>query len=97
MSEVYEEFWKLLRVDPLQRDAFYRLSILTYQLGDVHKAVVYQHYYGSTGSHAELNIALADLIAQLHIFCLSQGLNYQKLEELGLKRLGEFTARRMRK
>ncbi|RLG44766.1 MAG: hypothetical protein DRN81_03680 [Thermoproteota archaeon] len=96
LSTTWDELWKLLRTDPLQRDVFYRLSVLTYELGDVHKAVVYKHYYGDTGTHAELKVALADLFAQLYIFCLSQGLDVEELEKLGLKRLGAFVTRRVR-
>lgn len=91
----FEELWKLLRTEHIQRDKYYRLSIASYQLGDVHKAVVYQQYYGSVGSHAESKIAISDLIAQIHLLCLTLNLDYDKLQDLGLKRLAEFVSRRM--
>jgi len=92
----YEEVWKLLRKDPIQRNLLWRLSILTYQLGDVIKAIVYKMYYGSEGHHAELKLALADLIAQIRILMIQLGLNYSEIEQLGLERLMEFVVKRMK-
>lgn len=94
---MFEELWKLLRKERIQRDRFYRLAILSYQFGDTAKAVVYKEYYGDEGIHAELRLALADVIAQIHVFCLSENLDFEVIEDLGLKRLGEFVAKRMSK
>ena len=91
----YREVWKLMLSSPIQRDRFYRLCILTYQLGDVVKSTVYEYYYGDSGVHGEVKVALADLIAQIHIFCLHRNLDFRELEELGLKRLADFVVRRM--
>ena len=92
----FEEVWKLLRKDPIQRSLLWRISILTYQLGDVIKAIVYRMYYGSEGHHSELKLALADLIAQLKILMIQLGLDYSEIEQLGLERLMEFVVKRMR-
>ncbi len=91
----YEELWKIMSKHPVQRDILWRMCILIYELGDTVKAVIYKRYYGDTGVHAELKIALADLIAQIHILCLQANLDFKELEELGLKRLGEFVTGRM--
>jgi len=92
----FKEVWMLLKKDPLQRNVLWRLSILSYQLGDVIKATVYRIYYGNEGHHTELKLALADLIAQIRILTIQNGLNYDELEELGLKRLMDFVTKRMR-
>ena len=92
----FEEVWKLLKRDPLQREILWRASILTYQLGDVIKALVYRIYYGEEGHHTELKLALSDLIAQIRILMIQLNLNYNEIEELGLKRLMDFVIRRMR-
>lgn len=73
------------------------MSIISYQLGDVHKAIVYKQYYGSVGMHAELKIAMADLTAQIHMLCLKTGLDFSEVENLGLRRLAEFTSKRMKR
>ena len=92
----FEEVWKLLKKDPLQRNILWRLCILNYQLGDVTKALVYRIYYGEEGHHTELKLGLADLIAQIRILMIQLNLNYNEIEELGLKRLMDFVIRRMR-
>ena len=91
----YEELWKMMSKNPLQRNMFWRLCIMSYELGDAIKSIVYQHYYGDTGVHGEVKTSLADLIAQIHVLCLQCNLDFEELEELGLKRLAEFVARRM--
>jgi len=70
---------------------------MTYQLGDVVKAIVYRIYYGKEGHHTELKLALADLIAQIRILMIQTGLDYNEIEKLGLQRLMDFAVRRIRK
>jgi len=91
----YHEAWRLIAREHTARDTFFRLTVLGYQFGDVQKALVYKSYYGKEGYHKEREVAIADMIAQVHLLCEQQGLDYQELEALGLKRLLEFISDRM--
>ena len=93
----WHEIYRLLMEDPQQRDLGYRFNVAAYQMGDAVKAHVYKHYYGSEGIHAEMRIALADVIAQAHILALHQNLDFDVLEELGKERLYDFVKTRMMK
>jgi hypothetical protein len=93
----FDELWLMLQKQEIEKEPFYRLSILDYQYGDIKKALIYKNYYGSEGIHSELKIALSDLLAQIHIFCLSQDISFYEIESLGLLRLREFCLRRMKK
>lgn len=86
---MWKEAWLLLKEKRLQKDKNFRANILTYNLSDVVKAIVYIQVFGNEGSHAELEIAISDTIAQLHMICESNELNYKQLEDQGLERLLE--------
>lgn len=91
----------LLMKDTLQADAFYRLSILTYQVGDVHKALVYQTCYcrddkAVKAFHAEEKIALADALAQLKAFIQLRGYNFDDIDKLAFERMLDFVSRRFK-
>ena len=66
-------------------DLFFRLSIITYELGDLHRALVYGHSFSSEQfSHVEeAKLALADLFIQLSILCFELGFSEPELKMLG--------------
>ena len=48
------------------------------------------------GAHfAELKNELADTVAMVQMLCRSMGIEYEEINELGLRRLMEFVSRRM--
>ena len=85
----YNEAWKLIRTDKMATDPFVRLTILSYQLEGLGKATFYRYYYNDPVYRKEQEIAISDLIAQIHLFCLLEGFDFRKLEELGYKRIME--------
>ena len=91
----YEEATKMLMTHPRERDVFYRLAILGYQVGDIQKGVVYRSFYGSEGIHKEIEIAIADAIAQLKVLCLLLNVDFEECDALGLSRLWDFVHRRL--
>ena len=54
--------------------------ILTYEIGDIHKLMVYQERFGKSGYIGETKIALADARTMLNL--LSEQLGFEDLEEL---------------
>lgn len=93
----YSELWKILRTLPHQKEPNFRANIVTYNAGDIAKATAYIQIFGSTGSHAELRIAIADTIAQLHILCEMHSLDFNALDDLGKIRLIDRTKELMEK
>ena len=97
MSErprTFEQIYSRIQANSPNNDPFYRLAILGYQYGDVQKGLVYETYYGKTGCHAELKIALADMIAQIRLFCINQNMDFHELQKLGQERLDDFVNKR---
>ena len=80
----FNEVYNILAQSKPNDDKFYRLSVLGYNFGDVQKAIVYIQYYGSVGYHAELEIAISDMITQLRLLCCNQNIDFSKCEKLGL-------------
>jgi len=76
-------------------DPFVRLTILSYQLEGLGKATFYRYYYGDPIYRKEQEIAISDLIAQIHLFCELEGFDFEKLEELGYRRIMETISMRL--
>lgn len=58
----------------------YTARILTYEIGDIHKILIYQDRFGKAGYIGELKIALSDARTMLNL--LSEQLGFNDLEEL---------------
>jgi len=64
----------------VKQTAEFTARVLTYEIGDIHKLMIYQERFGKTGYIGELKIALADARTMLNL--LSEQLGYNDLEEL---------------
>ena len=76
-------------------------AIMTYELGDMMKMLVYRHNYKNNpnrvkGYMIEAKIALSDLLAQCHVICEREGWVFSEIESLGIERLHERIDRRIR-
>lgn len=80
-------------IDEPEKNVFFRLSIIAYELGEVHRAVVYMKRFLKDTKiqkiqRANLKLALADTFTQLSILCKEQGLDEEEIRELGWEHLG---------
>jgi hypothetical protein len=80
--------------EPSSDDQFFRLSIIAYEIGDLHRAVVYSNRFKDDEkmriAHlAHGKLALADVLTQLYLLCLSLEWDFNKLRELGALHLQE--------
>jgi hypothetical protein len=80
--------------EPNSDDKFFRLSIIAYEIGDLHRAIVYANRFKDNEkmriAHlAHGKLALADALAQIYLLCLSLGWDFNKLRELGALHLQE--------
>lgn len=80
--------------EPSSDDQFFRLSIIAYEIGDLHRAMVYANRFKDDEkmriAHlAHGKLALADALTQLYLLCLSLEWDFNKLRELGALHLQE--------
>lgn len=85
---------ELKKNEPSSDDKFFRLSIVAYEIGDLHRAIVYANRFKDDKrmriAHlAYGKLALADALAQLYLLCLSLGWDFNELRELGALHLQE--------
>jgi hypothetical protein len=85
---------ELKKNEPSSDDQFFRLSIVAYEIGDLHRAVVYANRFKDdekmrVAHLAHGKLALADALTQLYLLCLSLEWDFNKLRELGALHLQE--------
>ncbi len=102
IKNIEKELIELKKNEPSSDNEFFRLAIMDYELGDLARSLVYSNrfnesnkvQYGSNWISPEVilsngKLAMADLVTQLHMLCLSLGWNFEDLRELGLEHLRE--------
>lgn len=74
-----------------EKNVFFRLSIITYELGAVHKDIVYMMRFPDQrkGRKANLELSLADTFTQLSLLCKELDLDEEKIRKLGWQHLQE--------
>ena len=92
----WEEVWKLLRNfrPELNRQIWYRCSILDYEAGAVFRDYDYSLCYPDEEKvHlADMRREVGDVIAQTQMLCCRMGWNYEEVENEGKKRVLEVIA-----
>ncbi len=73
---------------------FFRLAIIDYELGDLTRSIVYSERFIKEamfrdGMLAEGKLAMADVLTQLYLLCISLGWNFGELRKIGAKHLEE--------
>lgn len=70
---------------------FFRLSVISYELGDLHRDIAFSiRFPQEKAAHmANAKLSLADLIVQIHLLCDELGFDEKELDELGWKHLEE--------
>lgn len=85
---------KLKNDEPTSDNIFFRLSIISSEIGDIHKAIVYAERFRDdekiSASHlANGKLAMADALTQLYLLCISLDWDFHKLRRLGVQHLEE--------
>lgn len=85
---------KLKRNEPSSDNKLFRLSIIAYEIGDLHRAIAYAARFkddekAKIAYLANGKLALADALTQLYLLCLSLEWDYNQLRELGALHLQE--------
>lgn len=92
--EVDKLLKELKKNEPTSDNLFYRLSIIAYEMGDLHRAVAYAERFKNdpkirTGYLADGKLALADTLTQLFLLCETLEWDFHKLRKLGADHLAE--------
>ncbi len=85
---------RLKRNEPSSDNQFFRMSIIAYEMGDLHRSIVYAARFKNDDkarlAHlANGKLALADALTQLYLLCLSLDWDFNGLRELGVLHLQE--------
>ena len=64
----------------------YTARILSYEVGDIHKCMIYMDRHGRTGYVGETSVALADASAMLKLLTEQLGFDLADTERLGYER-----------
>lgn len=93
----WEEIWKLLRQQPIQRDISHRIRAVEHETGRVTTAYWYACAYPdkAEGYMGEVRKELGDIIAMIRMLCQRMNWNYDEIELNGQKDLMKFITERM--
>lgn len=93
-SDIDKLLIKLKNNEPSSDGQFFRLSIISYEIGDLHRSIVYAERFkddekARIAYMANGKLAMADVLTQLYLLCVSFGWNFHELRRLGAKHLEE--------
>ena len=93
---------ELKKNEPTSDNEFFRTNIIMYEFGDLCRAIVYANRFKNTDKimfrdgfkdvniiMSEGKLAMADMITQLRMLCVSLNWNFDEVSELGIKHLEE--------
>jgi len=85
---------ELKRSEPSSDNRLFRLAIIAYEIGDLYRSIVYATRFKDDEkvrlAHlANDKLALADVLTQLYLLCVSLEWDFNKLRELGVLHLQE--------
>lgn len=63
--------------------------VLSYEIGDIHKLMIYAKRFGSTGYLGDLKIACADTLTMISLLSEQLDFDLEELKETGLERFRE--------
>lgn len=93
--EDIDKFLKeLKRNEPSSDNKLFRMSIIAYEIGDLHRAIAYAIRFkddekAKAAYLANGKLALADALTQLFLLCISLEWDFKQLRELGALHLQE--------
>jgi len=93
---------ELKKNEPTSDNEFFRTNIIMYEFGDLCRAIVYAQRFKNSDKImfrdgfkncdtilSEGKLAMADMITQLRMLCVSLNWSFDELSELGIKHLEE--------
>ncbi len=93
---------ELKKNEPTSDNLFFRTNIIMYEFGDLCRSIVYSERFKDNNNTlfrdgfkntntilSEGKLAMADMITQLRMLCLSLEWNFDELSEIGVKHLEE--------
>lgn len=93
---------ELKKNEPTSDNEFFRLAIINYELGDLNRAIVYSNRFKNSKKAlfrdgfkdrdvilSEGKLAMADLLTQLNMLCISMDWDFTELRKLGAEHLKE--------
>jgi len=94
VSDIDKGLIELKGNEPTSDNQFFRMSIIGYELGDLHRAIVYATRFKDdkkmrTAHLANGKLAMADLLTQLYLLCSTLEWDFNTLRKLGLDHLRE--------
>lgn len=93
-SDIDKLLVELKRNEPSSDNQLFRLSIIAYEIGDLHRAIAYASRFKDDEKArlaylANGKLAIADALTQLYLLCISLEWDFNKLRELGVLHLQE--------
>lgn len=93
-NDIEKELTELKKNEPTSDNQFFRMCIASYEFGDLHRSIVYSERFKNDpkirAAHlANGKLALADLLTQLCLLCMTQEWNFEGLRRLGVEHLKE--------
>ena len=102
VSDIENKLIELKKNEPTSDNEFFRTNIIMYELGDMCRAIVYAERFKNSNKTlfkdgfkepsiilAEGKLAMADMITQLRMLCLTLKWDFDELSNLGVKHLEE--------
>ena len=94
VSDVDKLLIQLKKNEPTSDNQFFRLAILAYEMGDLHKSIVYAKRFKNDEKAriaylANGKLAMADILTQLYLLCTSLEWDFNALRRLGVQHLKE--------
>jgi len=101
-TKINETLHTLKSIEPTSDNELFRMNIIMYELGDLARAIVYAERFRNSDKVmfrngfkdkntilAEGKLAMADLLTQLHMLCISMDWDFENLREIGAQHLAE--------
>jgi hypothetical protein len=94
VNDVDKLLIQLKKNEPTSDNEFFRLAIIAYEMGDLNRSIVYAERFRNDEkariAHlANGKLAMADVLAQLYLLCISLGWNFYDIRRLGVEHLKE--------
>lgn len=80
------KYKEILEKYKVEQTPEFTARVLSYEIGDIHKLLIYKERFGSTGYLGDLKHACADTLAMIGLLSEQLGYNLAELKEIGLER-----------
>ena len=85
-AKLEDKYTKVLEEAIVEQTPEFTARVLSYEIGDIHKLLIYRERFGSTGYLGDLQMACADAKTMVNLLSEQLGYNLEELKRLGLER-----------